>query len=260
MLCRELTIRNNSSLWRSRLTSKRDNCDRWHLPQPCELVMVTCTNCRNKGHMPTFCPLFPNARQWPPGDPSLAARPQSTSIEDGGVNESSYGMALVQDINKIHPDLLRQIQTQAISIICRQEETQQGRPALPTYQSTSNFPEPRAQHQHVHSLHRPVTQVHLGSFTDQRIFQQHPPTDSQELPTPMPSSAIKPGFVIEPAEAPSADGQEARTQGPHARYNNGKSPDEIAVSLPAPETAKKHKSSRKTRSQTSTCVSCKCVP
>jgi hypothetical protein len=38
------------------------NCDRWHLPHPCDKSLHPCGQCGNTGHMEFFCPVRPIGR------------------------------------------------------------------------------------------------------------------------------------------------------------------------------------------------------
>lgn len=186
----------------------------------------------------------------------------NTQLPDGitgGQNpESCLEMSLVQDITKVHPDLLGEIQTQAISALYKQDASRIERSIMPAYRSIPESATLMVQHQHAHSFSRPMARNSLVEPPDQRLNQQYQPADAQDLPTPMPSSAIKPGFIVAAADTFAADGSDIFTPNTHAP-NSTESPNEIATGLPVPEAVKELKSGRKTRSQTMPCAKCKCI-
>ncbi|KAI5363141.1 hypothetical protein Slin14017_G068220 [Septoria linicola] len=95
------------------------NCDRWHLPSPCQIPLQQCKQCGHYGHMPHYCPVNPI-----PSRPlrSLAQPQQSPSKGSAGgrkrkrQDEPDKPQLMVTlplrvlDPQHVHPTLIRQIQ------------------------------------------------------------------------------------------------------------------------------------------------------
>ncbi|KJX96336.1 hypothetical protein TI39_contig671g00010 [Zymoseptoria brevis] len=124
------------------------NCDRWHLPQPCYQDLVKCSRCPHFGHLPLFCPIDPLPRTKPLGDPKPNAGDSQNKKDDDNATPSERIASppprmLVEDISKIHPDLLRKISTQAVLDYCaatRQQNSQDVVRQLTQSSSSTNLP------------------------------------------------------------------------------------------------------------------------
>lgn len=261
MLCREYTTVWLVAIWTT-ITGNTDNCDRWHLPVPCGESLVTCQKCHHVGHLPAFCPIIPDARSLPLGD-STANKGQRAHSNALG------GGALVTDIKQIHPDLLRQIQDEAVSIMQSIEALSRGPEVNPQQNRSMSLG------YHTTPMHSQASVQHFGTDPYRNIASQNPygtpvghyqqqqtdvPARLQKIPTPMPSSAMKLSKIIA-ADDPFVDKkpEEVRVEKeqPHGPTIT-ESPEPAPVNLEAADGGKKPKKGRKgARAPGAPCAACK---
>lgn len=242
------------------LTLVTDNCDKWHLPKPCDKALVTCSNCNHIGHLPTFCPQFPNARLRPLGDSTVVKR-QRTDSTKSEYGNADIGMPLVRDISKVHPELIRQIQAQAVSAaqtsgnLMEQQHAMEQREPL-DYQSRphSTF-NALNHHQRITSSSNAVLSPYANSYGHPKPHEQYLNAELQNLPTPLPSSAIKPAGVVAAADAPIADAEEPHNH-LHAPHRADAS-ENTSVGLITSDTAETTKTGRWSRKGTPACAACR---
>ncbi|PIA89121.1 hypothetical protein CB0940_07106 [Cercospora beticola] len=98
------------------------NCDRWHLPQPCELPLQQCTQCHNYGHIAHYCPVNPlplrlmrNNAQAPPRQAASADRKRKHEDEEENDRLMVKLPLAVLDIKHVHPSLLAQIRRSLVN-------------------------------------------------------------------------------------------------------------------------------------------------
>lgn len=235
------------------------NCDKWHLPRPCAIELVHCPKCHNVGHLPTFCPLNPSARGRPLGDSTAVVFPAGT--------------ALVRDIKQVHPDLIHQIQADAIwgmqppamspsgnlgkfVAVAPQKSPSSStyRQILPSMAATGHG------YQRTKSSGSEM-QSPSGNAHNCRHPNQYLSAEPMNFPTPVPSSATKRVHAFDLNADTSAVGIQVPFNGPHigspsthhAPDSTG-SPAQARLAMPEPATIKNGKRSRNVKSS---CASCK---
>ncbi|GIZ41520.1 hypothetical protein CKM354_000482300 [Cercospora kikuchii] len=174
------------------------NCDRWHLPQPCEIPLQQCTQCGNYGHIAHYCPVNPlplrpmrNNVQAPP--PAAGADRKRKREDEEESNKLMVKLPLaVLDIKHVHPSLLAQIRRSLVSEVTQLLQQHTRDDILALFLHSVPLPPSGSRHE---GGNRPVNQMGQfrpsSSYASTKVSAQHVgPSPSAEQVARVPVTPI----------------------------------------------------------------------